>query len=811
MPPPLLLEVLNARESRVAPGLNWSEADRALLAGQFEAAASLYAEAEDSSDNERAKHGFCLGMQGEDDAAEKLLNESNVGPHPEAQALLAWVLGGTSGCRMRGLVSTQGTAEKPSRKDRVEALFKQALSQEVPSVRVFNSMFYVLGDTNKDVSQQAARARLLYPNWAWPHAIVACSQRMAGETDPAILGDLIRTLSEANQQLVFQEAYVHAIRLRMWDDADRVVEALTKLVGRDEQAGSGNLVSLAELRAMVSLHRARAGDLDAYGDVLTQVAPFLEPLQSRPHDWDPTVAPKFQMQVALETGRNDMVQTAVAILLERIWSSHDHSAGDLDAWSPFIATPSLVGVIHFGHFGFDLISRSRDVEAQLDGILRDRWSLIFAADAVLNSTPEADQVALLCATPVLHMPWWICRAILEAHTNYASKWHSAGELLAELAERATGMPSPEDDRLPLPLDNLGIYVELLDDPLAVFEGSLSWLSENPSATGETLIVKWGQELAEVDGGKAVLSRLATLSLSRSDSTEVRKMKALAETAETPEDQLAATIAMYPTPEATRVRAEQLTLLEAASLVALLRACPLDHIRWTLAPLTESSQSFEPTRKFIGALFGLLQKGVLAIDTSTPTGVVDLDDNGRLRAYLEKVIWRASPNTLALHREIRDLPRRDWPAGWRDCAWTLARDIGVEELATYLEYLIEERRLPTPDLDEARMLFRVQLEQLSIAQCYYLAHKTMREALDYVARYRPGRSQIETRIINLLRGNGDRAIEQGWDTRHSRIRDLPPSLLWESLNDVLTGWGQSAFEEPMATLQLEQTGGTTAIP
>lgn len=131
-----------------------------------------------------------------------------------------------------------------------------------------------------------------------------------------------------------------------------------------------------------------------------------------------------------------------------------------------------------------------------------------------------------------------------------------------------------------------------------------------------------------------------------------------------------------------------------------------------------------------------------------------------------------------------------------------RDFGVEESVTYLDYLLRDRGLPAANMDDARELFRVQLERLAIAQCYYLAHKSTRETLDYQARYRPGRAQLECRVINLLRGNGEKAIAQDWDTCYDRIRELPPSLLWEALNDVLTGWGRAAFVEPVMTLTLD---------
>ena len=551
---------------------------------------------------------------------------------------------------------------------------------------------------------------------------------------------------------------------------------------------------------MLSLHRARDGETDAYDTVLDQLAAFVPAVPHLADGRDPTVAPKFLLQVALETRQQDRMRDAATALVARAWDAHGQSGEDLDSWSPWISTPSLDGGLQFGHFGFDFTQRWRDIDAQLGGTVRERWRLLLAADAVLHRDPEPDQVELLRTTRANGLPWWISRAIYEAHATHAEDPASAGAVLAELAERAAAIPPHEDDRYPTLLESLSVDVESLQEPAVLFAGALGWLRATPAATGQALLEQWGSNLAEVEGGKAVLADLATLSLSRADSAIARQMKELAEIPDAPEDRLAAALARYPQPESTRVNPKDLSLLEAATLVALLRACPLDHLRWTVAPLASSGQPFEPTNKFIGTFFGLMNKGVLAIDASTPAGVVMVGEDG-LTAYLNRVVWRISPNTLALQRAIRDLPRGQWPVAWRDHAPTLARDLGVEELVTYLEHLLVDRSLPAPNMDDARGLFRTQLEHLSIAQCYYLAHKTMRETLDYQARYRPGRAQLEARIINLLRGNGERAITLGWDTRYDRIRELPPSLLWEALHDVLTRWGRAAFEEPVMALTL----------
>lgn len=802
-PPPDLTEILTAQESGTPASPEWSEADRALLVQAYGEAAALYAATADPSPRERAKHGFCLGMEGSDEGAEALLNETNVGTHPDALAVLAWILGGNHGQRMSGFGKPKAKQRASDRRARVEALFEAALAHKCPSTLVFNALFQVLGTYDEKARTQAARARVLYPAWAWPHAIVAGIQRVSGNLDPAVLDDLMRTLPSTRHEKVFHEAYVHALQLTRWGDAERVVEALEQLVGHDPQVGDRNLASLSEMRAMLSLHRARAGETDAYEAVLDQLAAFLPEVPHMTDGRDPTVAPKFLLQVAIETHQADRVRDAATALVRRAWDTHGNGHEDLDCWSPCVATPSLYGVLRFGHFGFDFTRHWREVDALLDGTVRQRWRVLISADAILHREPESEHIEVLRATDTYGQPWWICGAIFQAHSNYEpADSTGAGAVLAELAERAATIPPAEDERYPTPLEDLGVDVESLEDPVALFSGAADWLNTTPTATGQAMLKEWGADLAQIDGGKLVLARIAAVSLSRADSAIAREMKALAEIPDSPEDRLAAVLARYPQPENTRVHADDLSLLEAATLIALLRACPLDHVQWTLAPLSNASQRFEPTSKFIATLFTLMDKGVIAIDPSTPNGVVTLAEDGRLTAYLTRVVWRISAHTLALQRTIRDLPHRQWPQAWRDHASTLVRDLGVEELVTYLNYLLHDRGLPTANMDDARELFRVQLEHLAIAQCYYLAHKSMKETLDYQARYRPGRSQLEGRVINLLRGNGEKAISQGWDTRYDRIRELPPSLLWESLNDVLTGWGRTAFVEPVMTLTLD---------
>src|SRR5690606_34572255 len=122
-------------------------------------------------------------------------------------------------------------------------------------------------------------------------------------------------------------------------------------------------------------------------------------------------------------------------------------------------------------------------------------------------------------------------------------------------------------------------------------------------------------------------------------------------------------------------------------------------------LNEAGQKpFEPTRRFIGTLFNLMDKGVIAADASTPQGAFTINE-GRLSAYLDRVVWRISPHTLELQRAIRGLPRSGWPDEWRAQTQMLSRDLGVEELTVYLEHLLADRSLPVPAHEEVRAIFR----------------------------------------------------------------------------------------------------------
>ena len=239
----------------------------------------------------------------------------------------------------------------------------------------------------------------------------------------------------------------------------------------------------------------------------------------------------------------------------------------------------------------------------------------------------------------------------------------------------------------------------------------------------------------------------------------------------------------------------LSLVEATCLLALFRACDLDHMTCILAPFNKSPIPFEPTDQFKSALLPLLQKGIIEISTISPDSSFSVLD-GKICFNFEQLSWNISVNTLALCREIRDQTLVKWPGHWREQSLSLARDLAVEECVEYMEYLSQERRLIAPDRVEARALFRELLELSSVSKCWYYIFAGVTSANDYRTKYKVTSNKVPKMILNQIRNRGVTAIEKGWDTQYKRISKLPRSHFSGALHDALTGWGERAFDEPI---------------
>lgn len=117
----------------------------------------------------------------------------------------------------------------------------------------------------------------------------------------------------------------------------------------------------------------------------------------------------------------------------------------------------------------------------------------------------------------------------------------------------------------------------------------------------------------------------------------------------------------------------------------------------------------------------------------------------------------------------------------------------------MEYLAEQRDLDPPAQTDSRALFRELLEHSSVGQCWYFIFRGVTSANDYQTKYPVSRAQVTAMMLRRTREVAERALQNGWDTRYSRIAALPRSHLSAALHDVLTGWAERAFDEPLRSL------------
>src|SRR3546814_14095708 len=91
--------------------------------------------------------------------------------------------------------------------------------------------------------------------------------------------------------------------LGRFDDAERVVDALQALVCADPQKGDRNVSVLAEMSAMISLHRGRSGEQEAYGNIPQQLAKFMAAATYAADGRKQCSTSKFTLQAPTKTGQ----------------------------------------------------------------------------------------------------------------------------------------------------------------------------------------------------------------------------------------------------------------------------------------------------------------------------------------------------------------------------------------------------------------------------------------------------------------------------------------------------------------------------
>lgn len=338
-----------------------------------------------------------------------------------------------------------------------------------------------------------------------------------------------------------------------------------------------------------------------------------------------------------------------------------------------------------------------------------------------------------------------------------------------------------------------------------YEAVLAEDGGHRSATHNLLIILDQQN--DLDAIQGLLPRIAPMAESDPDQWKAtlelaRKAEKRAKAEKSNQivrDRVAAELAGFPQLTSRTVEISELSLIDAAHLIALIRACDLDHATWTLQAFDRSSTPFDPTNFMRGALLSLVRRGIVTVAESTPLSAFELDSDGRLSYYLGKVEWRITPATIALYDRIRKLPRTAWPASWHQELPMIARDLAVEECVAYAEHQCERRRLMPPERSDLRVLFREMTETTSVTRCWGSIWMGVASANDYKSQYPVTQKHIATRMINQIREKWERGTAEGWAKSYQRPSTLPRSQIAMALHDVLTGWRERAFDSILSDL------------
>jgi hypothetical protein len=114
----------------------------------------------------------------------------------------------------------------------------------------------------------------------------------------------------------------------------------------------------------------------------------------------------------------------------------------------------------------------------------------------------------------------------------------------------------------------------------------------------------------------------------------------------------------------------------------------------------------------------------------------------------------------------------------------------------MKYLAEERGLDAPTELDARAVFRELLEHASASKCWYYPEWGIKSTNDSRTKHPIARNQLAPMMLKRTQQMAQRCRENGWETSRTRIQALPRSHFSAALHDVLTGWGERAFDEPI---------------
>jgi len=249
--------------------------------------------------------------------------------------------------------------------------------------------------------------------------------------------------------------------------------------------------------------------------------------------------------------------------------------------------------------------------------------------------------------------------------------------------------------------------------------------------------------------------------------------------------------------------EDLTLLDAVTLVALLRTSPPAGDQLFIPRVSTGNIPFARLSEQWRGFFALMEFGLIFPGQETDPASIKRVESSSYSWVFPQIDWHISPHAMSLADKVRVIPYDGkWPQHWSGAARLLAVDFAREEIATYLDEQATARNWPEPDRDDRfQQLLAMLVERVSVAEAYYLVYLGAMSAADNKAKHPISATQASNLMVKRTGERLDRVVSgdlmpkpynRSWNSPRTQMH----MALWE---DVL-GMGDAGFTNRLAQVK-----------
>lgn len=257
------------------------------------------------------------------------------------------------------------------------------------------------------------------------------------------------------------------------------------------------------------------------------------------------------------------------------------------------------------------------------------------------------------------------------------------------------------------------------------------------------------------------------------------------------------LSKYPKLAGGEVRLEDIPLRAAVALLALFRCTKAEPGDEVLPPFGGSDIPFAAGSSG-RILFDLMKTGLIAVDPQTSLDAFNVKDGRLSNWFMGRIRWHTSPAVGWLIEQLRSLSG-EIPESWRREVEPLAVEIARGEISEYLNLLADERGWPEPgNTEDVSDLTRALVNEVPVAQAFYLAYLGAMSASDYKQKYPVNRQQAADMLVRRT-GQRLESVREGRLARkpYSRPWKLPRSAVSIALWGTILDKGDYGFDQRIA--------------